>query len=75
MCKIDRLEAIDFTESEFPSLSVGGYFGLNGVFAGMEGTFKADVLPLKMARILSSESTSVSAFALSIHCSGSDRKA
>ncbi|HJF70415.1 MAG TPA: hypothetical protein K8V05_06640 [Butyricimonas virosa] len=30
---------------------------------------------LKMARILSSESTSVSACALSIHCSGSDRKA
>ena len=45
--KIDRLEAIDFTESEFSNLPVGGYFGLNGVFAGMEGTFKADVFPVE----------------------------
>lgn len=47
MCKIDRLQAIDFPKSEFPSLPVGRYFCLNRILAGTEGTFKADILPVK----------------------------
>lgn len=45
--KIDRPKAIDFAESEFSYLPVGGYFCLDGVFTGMEGSFKANVFPVE----------------------------